>query len=224
MSNIPGDPNQPPQPGAYPPPSQPGAYPPPSQPGGFAPPGQPGFPPPGQQGFPQAGFTPPGQAGFGQQPYGQPPMGGYVQQPQFISWGTRVGAYFVDWVISLAVSLVFIILGQVAGIFSTIGSFVSLALSFYLAYLTGATGASPGKRVMGIQVVNAQTGQFIGGGSGMLRSLAHILDAIPCGIGFLFPLWDAKRQTFADKVMSTVVVPGPKLGFADAIKAALPKK
>jgi len=25
--------------------------------------------------------------------------------------------------------------------------------------------------------------------------------------GWLFPIWDAKRQTFADKIISTVVVP-----------------
>jgi hypothetical protein len=25
--------------------------------------------------------------------------------------------------------------------------------------------------------------------------------------GWLFPIWDAKRQTFADKIISTVVIP-----------------
>jgi len=39
-----------------------------------------------------------------------------------------------------------------------------------------------------------------------VRDLAHILDAIPCYVGFLFPIWDARRQTFAAKVMSTVVL------------------
>ena len=28
-----------------------------------------------------------------------------------------------------------------------------------------------------------------------------------CYFGWLFPLWDAKRQTFADKIIGTVVVP-----------------
>jgi len=26
-------------------------------------------------------------------------------------------------------------------------------------------------------------------------------------VGYLFPLWDAKRQTFADKIMTTVCLP-----------------
>ena len=33
------------------------------------------------------------------------------------------------------------------------------------------------------------------------------LDSLVCYLGFLFPLWDAKRQTFADKIIHTVVVP-----------------
>jgi hypothetical protein len=40
-----------------------------------------------------------------------------------------------------------------------------------------------------------------------VRQLAHIVDAIICYIGFLFPLWDNKRQTLADKIMTTVCVP-----------------
>jgi hypothetical protein len=30
------------------------------------------------------------------------------------------------------------------------------------------------------------------------------------GVGFLWPLWDRKRQTFADKLMSTVSVSGTR--------------
>jgi len=32
------------------------------------------------------------------------------------------------------------------------------------------------------------------------------VDALPCMIGYLFPLWDARRQTFSDKIMNTVVL------------------
>jgi hypothetical protein len=39
-----------------------------------------------------------------------------------------------------------------------------------------------------------------------LRALSHILDSLACYIGWLWPLWDGKKQTFADKVCSTVVV------------------
>ena len=39
------------------------------------------------------------------------------------------------------------------------------------------------------------------------RGILHIIvDALPCYLGFLWPLWDQKRQTFADKIVNTVVV------------------
>ena len=38
-----------------------------------------------------------------------------------------------------------------------------------------------------------------------VRQLLHIVDSI-CYIGYLWPLWDRKRQTFADKILKTVVL------------------
>ena len=63
-----------------------------------------------------------------------------------------------------------------------------------------------------------ETGQPIGGAQGIVRYFAHILDSITCLIGYLFPLWDEKRQTFADKVMKTVVLKDqPKQAFGPDI-------
>ncbi len=73
-------------------------------------------------------------------------------------------------------------------------------------YLQGTTGSSLGKRALHFQVIDETTGEPVGFGRSLLRQLAHIVDAIPAFAGFLFPLWDAKRQTLADKIMSTVCV------------------
>lgn len=37
------------------------------------------------------------------------------------------------------------------------------------------------------------------------RELAHLLDEATLGLGFLWPLWDRHRQTFADKITGTHV-------------------
>jgi uncharacterized RDD family membrane protein YckC len=74
-------------------------------------------------------------------------------------------------------------------------------------YRQGTTGSSLGKSVMKIKVVSEVTGQPIGFGMSVVRQIAHVVDAIICFIGFLLPLWDSKRQTLADKIMSTVVLP-----------------
>ena len=35
----------------------------------------------------------------------------------------------------------------------------------------------------------------------IVRQLAHIVDGIFCYVGYLWPLWDGKRPTLADKIM-----------------------
>jgi RDD family protein len=78
----------------------------------------------------------------------------------------------------------------------------------------GNTGSSIGKQMMKFKVVGELdprdswgTQQPIGAGKSFIRQIAHGIDAAICYIGFLFPLWDAKRQTIADKLMKTVCVP-----------------
>ena len=45
----------------------------------------------------------------------------------------------------------------------------------------------------------------------------HLVDAVIFYIGYLFPLWDAKRQTLADKIMATVCLPlDPADGASEA--------
>ncbi len=75
----------------------------------------------------------------------------------------------------------------------------------------GRTGQSLGKQWMSIKLIDERTGQPMGAGMTFVRELAHLIDGIACYIGYLWPLWDAKRQTFADKIMTTVVVPSPKI-------------
>jgi Mce-associated membrane protein len=80
-----------------------------------------------------------------------------------------------------------------------IGTVVALIL------LQAYTGATPGKRTVGISVVHRETGRPVGIVTTVLRWLAHFLDAILC-IGYLRPLWDKERRTFADGLLSTFVV------------------
>ena len=98
---------------------------------------------------------------------------------------------------------------------STIGQ-LSIAVFYLLAlayivwnygYKQGTTGSSIGKGIMKFKVVSEDTGQPIGFGMSIVRQLAHIIDGAICYIGYLFPLWDAKRQTIADKLIKTVCLP-----------------
>ena len=85
-------------------------------------------------------------------------------------------------------------------------------LGFYIWNIfikQGRTGYTIGKGILGIKLISEQTGQPIGAGKAFLRQLCHILDGF-FYLGYLWPLWDAKKQTFADKIMTTIVINQPK--------------
>jgi uncharacterized RDD family membrane protein YckC len=85
---------------------------------------------------------------------------------------------------------------------------VSIAFVIWnYGYKQGTTGSSIGKQIMKFKVVSEATGQPIGFGPSILRQIAHFIDGAICYIGYLFPLWDPKRQTIADKLLKTVCLP-----------------
>jgi uncharacterized RDD family membrane protein YckC len=118
-------------------------------------------------------------------------------------WGTRALGFLVDYA---PVFLVGIIFSFNRGLLSFVG-LLGLAYWILMGYLDGVTGQTPGKAIMGTKVVNA-AGGLLGSGAGIGRKFLHILDSLICGLGYLLPIVDAKRQTIADKVMTTYVVSG----------------
>lgn len=100
--------------------------------------------------------------------------------------------------------------------YSTLG-YVSLVVTWALmvgylvwnfGYRQGRTGASLGKTAMHCRVVGQTSGAPIGFARSLLRQAVHLTDLSI--VGYLWPLWDAKRQTFADMVMETVCVTPPR--------------
>lgn len=125
-------------------------------------------------------------------------------------WGTRAVGLLIDYAPIFVFNAIFF---RSTIIFS-ISWAVGILYWVWMGHLDGVIGQTPGKAIMGTRVVNAQ-GELIGSGSGIGRKFAHILDALICGLGWLLPIVDAKRQTIADKVMSTYVVSGvEKKSFA----------
>lgn len=75
-----------------------------------------------------------------------------------------------------------------------------------LERLAGSTGQSVGKRLVGTRLEAEDGSGLLGGRTGVLRCVFHVADSAVMNLGFLWPLWDAKRQTFADKLVHSVVV------------------
>jgi len=96
--------------------------------------------------------------------------------------------------------------GPVALTVSILLLLASFGVTIYNRWIRqGRTGQSWGKQALELRLLGEETGQPIGGGMAFVRDLAHFLDSLPCNLGWLWPLWDTKRQTFADKVIKTVV-------------------
>jgi uncharacterized RDD family membrane protein YckC len=173
---------------------------------------------------------PPPPPGAAQPPAGQPV--GQLPQQAYTSWITRVGAAIIDGIppaIVLGIGYgIAIATGENTCVTDTYGYGVYctssmsgvgvaiLALAWLVTaaywiwnwgYRQGTTGSSIGKSVLKFKVVSEATGQPIGFALSIVRQIAHVVDSVICGIGYLFPLWDAKRQTLADKIMTTVCLP-----------------
>ncbi|HXZ64246.1 MAG TPA: RDD family protein [Streptosporangiaceae bacterium] len=122
----------------------------------------------------------------------------------YANWGQRVLAYLIDVAPIIILEIIFY---RIFIIYLLI-LLASLGWTIYNRwYQGGTTGQSLGKKVLNIRLVSEETGQPIGMLMAFVRDICHIVDAIICYVGFLFPLWDAKRQTLADKIVRTVVIP-----------------
>ena len=96
-----------------------------------------------------------------------------------------------------------------AAVVAIIGLGVLIAGLGWNAYnrwiIAGRTGQSLGKRTTKIRLIGEQTKAPIGAKNAFIRDLVHILDALTL-VGYLWPLWDDRKQTFADQIMRTIVV------------------
>ncbi|MET7489787.1 RDD family protein [Streptomyces sp. NPDC005538] len=169
--------------------------------------GQPGYgypqgaPQGAPQGVPQQGYGYPQQPGY---PGGYA-QAGYGATPPYANWGQRFLGTLVDGLVFL-VPYILIIVGRGNAALTGIGAVLILGLAIWQLIQEGKTGQTVGKKALGIRLVRESDGQPLGVGMAFVRRLAHFVDSIACYLGWLWPAWDAKRQTFADKIMGSIVI------------------
>ncbi len=140
--------------------------------------------------------------------------------PAFASWWRRAAGAVVDVLVTFAVYLLGVALTLLTDPDGTaepptLGGVVVIAGAVLIPVVwiwnrgvqQGRSGQSLGRSLTGTRLVSAATGQPIGSGPALSRDVTHLLD-LPLLLGFLWPLWDSRRQTFADKTSQTVVLRG----------------
>ena len=113
----------------------------------------------------------------------------------------RFAAAFID---ALVVAVVQFILRLVL---KDVGLALSIVFSFgYYTYFHGSTGQTPGDAALGMRVVDVDSGAVIGYGRAFGRALVSIVSGLVVGIGYLWMLWDPRKQTWHDKAVGSVPV------------------
>lgn len=159
------------------------------------------------------------------------------RRPDYASWGRRAAAWLIDHVPSLIASTLFLVwyvtviiellevsaaaMGMIdvpTEVFvDSVGWLIAAGVVYLIAlacnlvnrwYLGGRTGQSVGRRLLRITLIAAETGRPLGVGRAFVRDLAHIADGF-FYVGYLWPLWDDQRRTFADMMMKSIVINAP---------------
>lgn len=126
-------------------------------------------------------------------------------------WLPRAGALAVDVVFGAALAATMAVLqaaspqhGVLRWVYVSFFVLAVVAVAVNRVVLPGFWGWTLGRALFGIAVVR-RDGEDVGLIRLMLRDLAHLMDTVAVGIGWLWPLWDSRHRTFADLLTRTEV-------------------
>jgi Mce-associated membrane protein len=129
-------------------------------------------------------------------------------EPTLAPWHSRVGAFAVDVLPGVAVATTMALVALTVSrhpiwwwVCVSIGGLAILLTLVNRLLLPPMIGWSLGRALCGITVVH-DDGTPIGTWGLLLRDLAHLLDTASV-VGWLWPLWDSRRRTFADLLLGT---------------------
>ncbi|MCT7658944.1 RDD family protein [Mycobacterium deserti] len=131
--------------------------------------------------------------------------------PALASWPARAGAFAVDVLLGVAVIATLALVAWTAPLrgwlwWLYVGAaalaFVAMAVNRWL--LPSTRGFSLGRALLGI-AVTTRDGAAAGVWRLLVRDVAHLLDTAALFVGWLWPLWDRRRRTFADLLLRTEV-------------------
>lgn len=163
----------------------------------------------------------------------------YVEQRfgPVAGFGVRAGALVIDTLLSL-IGVIPMIIGAVmlavaapdvdefgstidgtgdggtaaiGGMLIAVGILLTIGIQVWnRIFKMGRTGQSVGKKMLGLKLINEQTGEPIGALQSLLRELLAGLINQVVYLSYLWMLWDDNKQTLADKIVHSTVITVPK--------------
>jgi uncharacterized RDD family membrane protein YckC len=130
-------------------------------------------------------------------------MGGNGPSGPRASFWRRFGAVLIDGIaLGVVTGILYALLNENAA--NGLGTLIGLV---YYTYFEGSSGQTPGKKALGIRVIDFKAGGAIGYGRAFIRYIGRIVSALALLIGYLWMIWDKEKQTWHDKFAGSVVVP-----------------
>ncbi|WP_421842878.1 RDD family protein [Mycobacterium sp.] len=126
-------------------------------------------------------------------------------------WHLRAGGFAIDFLPGVAVVATMALVSFTVPLHSpwwwvcvSVAGVVTLLLLVNRTLLPALTGWSLGRALFGIAVVG-RSGAAAGPWQLLFRDIAHLVDTASVSVGWLWPLWDSRRRTFADMLLRTEV-------------------
>lgn len=171
---------------------------------------------------------PPGSSDHEHRPGQQPtePLGGPARpplgSPAFAAagpprealegfWRRLIGA-FLDW---LLIGILAAAVGDLLGVEPpspsaeggvSYGPFILVELAYFTYFHATSAGQSIGNKIMGIRVLDADTGRSLPYARAFVRALMSNLSALAFFLGFFWMLWEPRKRTWHDIVANSLVV------------------
>jgi uncharacterized RDD family membrane protein YckC len=86
------------------------------------------------------------------------------------------------------------------------GPFILVELAYFTYFHATSAGQSIGNKILGIRVLDADTGRSLPYARAFVRALVSNLSALPCFLGFFWMLWEPRKRTWHDMVANSLVV------------------
>ncbi len=135
------------------------------------------------------------------------------KEVKYAGFWSRFLATIIDsiWLYGIIYTLLWILLGE--SMFDADASYTITQFTFeWLIPLVVVMAfwitksATPGKMILKMKIVDAETYEKVSGIRLFIRYLAYFASIIPLFLGFLWIAWDKKKQGWHDKIAKTVII------------------
>jgi len=146
----------------------------------------------------------------------------HITAPTYAGFWRRVGAAFID---SFLFSILFSILFGASFVNAPLFSYEGMVRAIFTLLITVGLWVNflgtPGKLLLGCQVVDASTYEPMTIRQATIRFVSYLASMLPLMAGFLWVAKDPRKQGFHDKIANTVVLYNANIEVNDESRKSL---